>query len=254
VPRHPATDDELLLGPDLHLQPAVGPLAGHVRRASILGHDPLETAHSGGLEERDPAGLDVLAQANAGIRAENARQETAAFLQRLVEQRPAVETEQVEDLVDEGCRFRNPFPPLDLCLEQGEVRFAVLVEGDDLAVEDRAARGEPGRRVAEGPEIARRVLLAAGPQPDRAAVDDRLDAETVPLDLEQPVGVVERSPDECREHRWNEGGRRRSLGHGPYLAASGLWRDLRLAPRHAGVRGLPELAGAVVATSVQKSR
>ena len=141
----------------------------------------------------------------------------APLLERLVEQRPAVEVEQVEDLVDERGRLGGHSLPLDPRLEQGEVGLAALVERDDLAVDDRPAGVDPGRRIEERPEVARRVLLAAGPQPDGLAVDDGLDAEAVPLDLEQPVGVVERRADERREHRRDEGG--------------------ELGPRHAGRTG-----------------
>ena len=156
------------------------------------------------LEERDPVGLDVLAQADARIRAEDAGEESAALLERFVEERPAVEVEQVEDLVDERGRLVGHSPPLDPRLEEGEVGFAALVESDDLAVDDRLARVEPGRRIEERPEVARRVLLAARPESDAVTVDDRLDAETVPLDLEQPVGPVERRAHERREHRRDE--------------------------------------------------
>ena len=172
---------------------------------AVLGHDPLEAPRPGGLEERDPVGLDVLAEPDARIGAEDVGEKPAALLERLVEERPAVEVEEVEDLVDERGRLGGHSPPLDPGLEQGEVGLAVLVERDDLAVDDRLAGVEPARRIEERPEVARRVLLAAGPQADAAAVDDRLDAETVPLDLEQPVGVVERRADERREHRRDEG-------------------------------------------------
>ena len=124
VPGHPAADDELLLGPDLDLLPAVGALARHVRRTAVLGHDPLEAAHPGRLEERDPVALDVLAQPDPRIGAEDRREQPAALLERLVEQRAAVEVEQVEDLVDERRRLGGRSPPLDPRLEQREVGLA----------------------------------------------------------------------------------------------------------------------------------
>ena len=108
----PAADDELLLGPDLDLLPAVGALAGDVRRAAVLGHDPLEAADAGRLEERQPVALDVLAQPDARVRPQDRREQAPSFLERLVEQRAAVEVEQVEDLVDERRRLggRRPSP------------------------------------------------------------------------------------------------------------------------------------------------
>ena len=106
----PAADDELLLGPDLDLLPAVGALAGDVRRAAVLGHDPLEAADAGRLEERQPAAFDVFAEPDARIRPQDRREQPAALLERLVEQRAAVEVEQVEDLVDERRRLGGQSP------------------------------------------------------------------------------------------------------------------------------------------------
>ena len=62
------------------------------------------------FEERDPVGLDVFAQADARVRAEDAGEESAALLERLVEERSAVEMEEVEDLVDERGRLGRPLP------------------------------------------------------------------------------------------------------------------------------------------------
>ena len=109
-PLHPATDDELLLGSDLDLLPRHRPRSGHVRRAAVLGHDPFEAALSCDFEERDPVGFDVFAQADARVRAQDVGEESAAFLERFFEERPAVEMKEVEDLVDERCRLRRPLP------------------------------------------------------------------------------------------------------------------------------------------------
>ena len=219
-PLHPATDDELLLGTDLDLLPRHRPRSGHVRRAAVLGHDPLEAPIARGLEERDPLGLDMFAQADARIRAQDAGEEAAPFLERFVDERSAVKMKQVEDLVDERGRLGGHSPPLDPGLEQRKIGFASRVESDDLAIDDRPARVEPGRRIEERPEVARRVLLAAGPESNALAVHDGLDAETVPLDLEQPVRIVEGRTDQRREHRRDEFGRHDAglPGHRPYDA------------------------------------
>src|SRR6185503_1747063 len=81
----PATDDELLLGPDLDLLPGQRSLPGQVRRAAVLRHDPLEAACLGRLEERDPVCLDVLAEADPRVRAEDIRQKPSTLLERLGE-------------------------------------------------------------------------------------------------------------------------------------------------------------------------
>ena len=55
-------------------------------------------------------------------------EESAAFLERFLEERPAVEMKEVEDLVDERGRRVGRSPPLDPCLEEGEVGLAMLVQ------------------------------------------------------------------------------------------------------------------------------
>src|SRR6185295_13508033 len=101
-----------------------------------------------------------------------------------------------EHLVDDAGALGSDATSPDLALEQGEVRLAVAIEGDDLAVEDRVRRPEPRRRRQERAEVAGRVLAAAGPQAHVAVAHDGLDPEPVPLDLVEPGRVVERLADE----------------------------------------------------------
>src|SRR6185369_14769905 len=148
-PLDPATDDELLFGTDLDLLPGHRARSGDVCRPTVLGHDPFEAAFSCDFEERDAVGFDVFAQADARVGAEDIGKESAAFLERFFEERSAIEMEQVEDLVDERGRLVGRSPPLDPCLEEGEVGLAMFVESDDLAVDDRPACIEPARRIEE---------------------------------------------------------------------------------------------------------
>ena len=104
----PATDHELLLGSDLDLLPGHRALPRKVRRAAVLGHDPLETARLGRFEEGDPLPRDVLAEPHARIGAKDVGQESATDLEGFVEQRPPVEKHQVEDLVHEGVGGATP--------------------------------------------------------------------------------------------------------------------------------------------------
>jgi hypothetical protein len=53
---------------------------------AVLGHDALEAASPRRLEERDPFGLDVFAQPDARIRAEDVAKESPPLFQRLVEE------------------------------------------------------------------------------------------------------------------------------------------------------------------------
>ena len=113
--------------------------------------------------------------------------------------------EKIEHLVEERVGLGGRSLALDPRLEQREVGLAVLVQRDDLSVDDGRSSRQPAGRVEERAEVARGVLLAAGPHADRPAVDHGLDAEPVPLHLEQPVGVIERGGDEGRQHRRDEG-------------------------------------------------
>ena len=123
--------------------------------------------------------------------------------------------EKVEGLVDDGRRLTGRFRPRKAArsdarpvLQQAEARPPLGVERDHLAVDDRLARVDPGSLARELGEIAGRVQLVAGPDPGATVTHDRLDAIAVPLDLEQPVGVVEGGVGKGRLHRRDEVGHR----------------------------------------------
>ena len=118
--------------------------------------------------------------------------------------------QQVERLVDE------PLGVLvaELGLEQAEVGPAVLVEGHDLTVDDGLVGLDPARRVEQPREVGIGVVEVPGQELRPAAIDQGLDAEPVPLDLEQPVRVVERLRGERRQHRLDALGHGRRLGTG----------------------------------------
>ncbi len=88
------------------------------------------------------------------------------------------------------------------------------IERDDLAVEDRARRPEPGHRGEEAREVVPGVIAVPGERLDVPVVHDRLDPVAVPFHLEQPVGRIERLGDEGREHRLDEAGEWRIDGCG----------------------------------------
>ena len=188
---------------------------------AILGHDALEPAHPCCLEEGDPIPGDVLAQAHPGIGPQRLGEQAPPHLQWLLEQRPPVQPQEVEHLIDERRRRSDLALALDAGLEERKIGLAVVVERDDLTVDDRLPRGDPRWRPEERSEVAARVLLAAGPDPHLVAVDDSLHAEAVPLDLELPVRVVERRGHEGGQHRRDEA--RLPVGHGPHCA-TGVWR------------------------------
>ena len=160
---------------------------------------------------------------------QHAAQEALALLERHVGQHPPIEVDQVEDVVDDGRdevvvalpglvrvgRPRPEAPHAGAVLEQAEGRAAFAVESDHLAVENRRLGLDPRRlRSGEVGEVARGVLLVACPEPDLAVVDDRLDTVPVELQLEQPIGIVERRVAHGRLHRLDEVGEGRDLRAG----------------------------------------
>ena len=173
--------------------------------APQLGDHPLEPLHLRRLEEGLALALHVGDVADPRVVLEHAAEQALAILERDVEQKPAVEVEQVERLVQETADARLA----ELGLEEREVRAAVLVDGHDLAVDDRLLRLDPGRWRQQAREVGLGVLETARPEVDLAAVDDGLDAEAVELDLVQPVRVAERRRGEGRQHRVDALGHRR---------------------------------------------
>jgi hypothetical protein len=161
--------------------------------------------------EGDTVALDVRREADATGLAEDAPQQPLPILERDAQQGPSVEVEQIEDLVHEPRRRTLARPagsePADRLLEQPEIGRAVLFERDDLAVDDRLSSRDPRRRGQETREVGRAVQPPSRVHPDRAVVHDRFDPIAVPLDLEQPVRVVEGGRlGESREHRRDEAG------------------------------------------------
>src|SRR5690349_1229760 len=140
---------------------------------------------------------------------EHALEQPLPVLERDVEQAPTVEIQQVEHLVHEP----GGLLVAELGLEEAEIGSAVLVDRDDLTIEHGLFGLDPSpRRTEEAREVGGGVVQVPGQELDRAVIDDRLDSKPVPLDLEQPVVVIERLARERREHRLDLLGQRRALG------------------------------------------
>src|SRR6185295_5223628 len=105
TPRRPATDHELLLRPDLDLEPCPGTATRLVSGTPQLRDHPLDPDRAGGIEERLPLPDDVRREANPGMVLEHAPEQALAVLERDVEQRSTIEVEQIEDLVHEASRL-----------------------------------------------------------------------------------------------------------------------------------------------------
>ncbi len=146
-----------------------------------------------------PLALDMRRESHAGMLPQHALEQAFAVLERDVQQRPPVQVEEVERLVDEPGRTLLT----EFRLEQAEVGTSVLIKGDDLPVDDRLLGFDPAWRADKVREVGLGVLEATGPGLDLAVVEDDLHAETVPLDLEQPVVVVEGLARQRGEHRFD---------------------------------------------------
>ena len=219
--RQPADDDDLLLAPDLQLQPRLAPPARLVRRAPELRDDPLELLLAGRGEERFAITLHVARVADEGMRSQAVLQQALALLERHVDERSPVEVEQVEDLVDDRRRLallagsrRAPGPDARSVLEEAETRPARLVERHHLAVDDRLASLDPRRVPGERRKVVSGVLATPGPESCRPVPHDRLDPIAIPLHLEEPIRVVERARRQGGVHRLDEVGHRGLAGRG----------------------------------------
>ena len=129
------------------------------------------------------------------------------------DRRAAVEVEDVEDHVDDGDLGRPPAGGLlgevHALLHPPEAGQAVLVEGDQLAVEDGRPGPEHLAQPAELGKLVGQVVLVAALDPQPAGLVVEQGADAVPLDLDRPrPRRRRRHPAEPGEHR------RQVLGEG----------------------------------------
>src|SRR5207248_3417891 len=205
LPLRVAGDDELLAAVRLDLQPVARTAADRVPRVGALGHDPFEPLLLRRLEQR-LAVVEHLGEADCAVApVEQLLEPPAALGQRQVDQRLALELEQVEDEVDERC------PGLAL-LHRREARPALLVERANLAVEHAVRRLQRFRDLLCHLREALRQVVALSAGERRLCLGHaREGAEAVPLDLEQPAGPLRRLLLERRQHRRVVTGRPRLL-------------------------------------------
>ena len=92
---------------------------------------------------------------------EHAPEQPLAVLERDIEERAAVQVEEVEGLVHEPGRLLVA----KLGLEQAEIRASVVVEGDDLTVDDGLVGLDPARRRRQQPrEVGLGVVEVPRPE------------------------------------------------------------------------------------------
>src|SRR5207249_723491 len=160
-----AADHELLPALALDLEP-VARAPAPIRPVGLLGDDALEVSGVAGVEELLAALLDVSAvPEDAGAARDQQLQELLALGQRHVPEVVAVDLETVEE---HGAYGNLPAPGRDVArvrqshaaLQSLERAAAVLVEGDDLAIEHGALDGQRRQRF-DDLGIARGEVLAA---------------------------------------------------------------------------------------------
>ena len=163
----PAADDELLLRPDLDLLPGHRALAGQVRRAAILGHDPFEPARSGRLEEGDPLARTCSLSRTRGSGRSDLGEQPAALLEGLVERasgRRGRAGRRPRTRTGVGGRARpRPLIRAWSRAKSGSPRSSSAMTSPSTIACRRRSRSAASRK----PEVALGILLAPGPDPDR---------------------------------------------------------------------------------------
>ena len=185
----------------LDLQPVARAPSLQVPRVEPLGHDPLELLRLGRVAQRLPVRESLRQPHDAAPAVEELLEPPLALAQRELDERLAVELEQVEDVEDERT---------GALLHRREARAATVVECADLAVKDgvRALRRLHDllrHRLEAGGE----VVAVPRDQPALAAAHVRERPVAVPLDLERPAVATRDVRAERRRHDPVLGGRLR---------------------------------------------
>ena len=154
---------------------------------------------------------NVLAVAQpADLLLEQALQPLLALDQRQLGRALAVQEQEIEGEEDEliGAAF------IHRRLEPAEDRHAVGIERAQLAVEIGRLHLQRAKRLDRAPVAMRPVEAGAGQQLDVAAVDARMHAVAVVLDLVQPAVARRRLVYQARELRLDPFGRPMVRSHG----------------------------------------
>ncbi len=81
----------------------------------------------------------------------------------------------------------------------------MLVKGRDFPVENRCLRFDRGSQIMQFRVLGSQVVLIARNQPDLAFGNKCNSSITIPLDFEQPLGVVKRLLDGRGQHGVDRG-------------------------------------------------
>src|SRR5581483_302107 len=195
LPLRVAGDQELLARARLDLQPVARAPARLVARVLLLRDHTLEPLGDDRLVERLAVVERVRVQDRAVAPVEEVREPRAPVDERQVDERLALDLEQVEDVVDD----RRTGLAL---LHQREARPPLLVESADLAVEHAVRRLQRLRQLARDVREALRVVLILSRLQTRIARGEtRDDPVAVELHLELPLRPLRELRGQRREHR-----------------------------------------------------
>src|ERR1043165_5503990 len=180
----------------LVFEPRLAAAAGRVDRLRVLDDEPFVGAGAGGVEKR----VDVRGVGDRRLIGETDRvaaherpQSRQALAQRQLEERLAVEVEQVEREVRHRRvlqQFLRDLAPAEARLDDRERQHAIG-EGHDLAVEDDAA-SERARGRLDLREAMRHVVHGSRVDPHLAAVRVDLRADPVVFVVRQRAGAEHR--------------------------------------------------------------
>ena len=134
----------------LHLAPVLGPLAGPIGRAELLGDHAFEALDPCRLEQRLAVADAVRRDHPVVARFDELFEQAASILVRQVDRVGAADGQHVEQL-QHGLPLRSD----PAVLHELEARVAVVVEHDQLAVEDRVGSVDRRRRAGRTRASAR---------------------------------------------------------------------------------------------------
>ena len=197
----PAAEHDLMSRAALCLGPALG-AAGAIGRIELLGDDAFEREFAGRFQHGIAAALKMLDVADLLVlafpRVQQFLQPPLALDQRQRAKILAIGEQQVERVEDQILGLAVG----DRGLQRREVRRAVVIERDDLAVDHhvRQRAALPG----DGGELFGPVEALAGFQGRLAILDAQLHAVAVELDLMAPAAPLGRAFDGGAELRRDE--------------------------------------------------
>ena len=169
----------------------------------MLRDDTFKPHLAGMGEDGRAVALDMLIEPDAGAGLGHDRCERGlADLKRIAPQIVAVQLDEVEGVEE----YAVVSAVVTDEIERGN---PVVIAGDGFAVDDAGARAEPSQRLNDQREAAGEIITRTAVEPHLCALLAGNDAETVVLDLVQPLAAGRQFVGFCRKARRDEPGRAR---------------------------------------------